>query len=157
MFNIEQLHHLWNHTLSTSAGETHVSINTSGCLIAFAGRDTGVYWCMVGQGISHHTDIMTPSNGNIFRVTGTLWGVPATGGFSSQRPVTRSFDVFFDLRLNKRLNKQSRRRWFETPLCSLWRHWNGSCWICLRKHENMFAFSIISQPWHGVGDLNHSV
>ena len=24
-----------------------------------------------------------------------------------QRPVTRSFDVFFDLRLNKQLNKQS--------------------------------------------------
>ena len=26
--------------------------------------------------------------------------------------------------LNKRLNKQSRRRWFETPSCSLWRHCN---------------------------------
>ena len=32
-----------------------------------------------------------------------------TGGFPSQRPVTRSFDVFFDLRLNKQLSKQSRR------------------------------------------------
>ena len=38
-----------------------------------------------------------------------------TGEFPSQRPVTRSFDVLFDLRLNKRLNKQSRRRWFEKP------------------------------------------
>ena len=47
---------------------------------------------------------------------------PVTGGFPSQRPVTRSFDVFFDLRLNKRLSKQSRCWWFETPLCSLWRH-----------------------------------
>ena len=49
-----------------------------------------------------------------------LWeGNPTvTGGFPSQRPVTRSFNVFFDLRLNKRLSKQSRRRWFET----LWRH-----------------------------------
>ena len=28
----------------------------------------------------------------------------------TQRPVTRSFDVFFDLGLNKRLNKHSRRR-----------------------------------------------
>ena len=36
---------------------------------------------------------------------------PVTGGFPSQRPVTRSFDVLFDL-----------RRWFETPLRSLWRH-----------------------------------
>ena len=32
---------------------------------------------------------------------------PVTGEFPSQRPVTRSFDVFFDLHLNKRLSKQS--------------------------------------------------
>ena len=31
-----------------------------------------------------------------------------------------STDVLFDLRLNKRLSKQSRRRWFETPLRFLW-------------------------------------
>ena len=30
---------------------------------------------------------------------------PVTGEFSTQRPVTRSFDVFFDLHLNKRLSK----------------------------------------------------
>ena len=30
---------------------------------------------------------------------------PVTGEFPSQKPVTRSFDVFFDLRLNKRLSK----------------------------------------------------
>ena len=47
-----------------------------------------------------------------------------TGEFPSQRPVTRSFDVFFDLHLNKRLRKQSRRRWFEAPSRSLWRHCN---------------------------------
>ena len=47
-----------------------------------------------------------------------------TGEFPTQRPVTRSFDVFFDLRLNKRLGKQSRRWWFETPSCSLWRRSN---------------------------------
>ena len=29
------------------------------------------------------------------------------GEFPAQRPVMRSFDVLFDLRLNKRLNKQS--------------------------------------------------
>ena len=39
-------------------------------------------------------------------------------------PVTRSFDVFFDLRLNKQLSKQSWGWWFETPSCSLWRHCN---------------------------------
>ena len=40
---------------------------------------------------------------------------PFTGESPSRRPVTWSFDVFFDLRLNKRLTKQSRRGWFETP------------------------------------------
>ena len=32
---------------------------------------------------------------------------PVPGEFPSQRPVTRIFDVFFDLRLNKRLSKQA--------------------------------------------------
>ena len=49
---------------------------------------------------------------------------PVTAGFPSQKPVPRSFDVFFDLCLNKRLSKQSRRRWFETPSRSLWRNCN---------------------------------
>ena len=42
---------------------------------------------------------------------------PVTGEFPAQRPLTRSFDVFFGLRLNKRLSKQS-LAWgwlFETP------------------------------------------
>ena len=47
-----------------------------------------------------------------------------TGDFPSLSPVTRSFDVFFDLRLNKRFSKQSRYRWFETPSRLLWRHCN---------------------------------
>ena len=51
-------------------------------------------------------------------------GAPVTGEFPSQRPVTRSFDVFFDLRLNKRLSNPSRRRRFETPWCSSWHHCN---------------------------------
>ena len=53
--------------------------------------------------------MMTPSNGNIFRVTGPFCGnSPVTGEFPSQRPVARSLNVFFDLRLNKLLSKQSR-------------------------------------------------
>ena len=39
--------------------------------------------------------------------------------------MTRSFDVFFDLRLYIRLSKQSWGWWFETPSRSLWRHCNG--------------------------------
>ena len=47
-----------------------------------------------------------------------------TDEFSSQRPVTRSFGDFFDLHLNKWLNKQSIPRWFETLSLSLWRRCN---------------------------------
>ena len=47
-----------------------------------------------------------------------------TGEFPSQRPVTRSFDVFFNPRLNKRLRKQSWVWWCETPPHPLWRHRN---------------------------------
>ena len=46
------------------------------------------------------------------------------GEFPAQRPVTRSFDVFLNLRLNKRLSKQSWGWWFETPSNPLWRHRN---------------------------------
>ena len=53
---------------------------------------------------------------------------PVPGEFPSQRPVTRGFDVLFDLHMNKRLSKQSRRWWFETPLHSLWRHHNRAMW-----------------------------
>ena len=51
---------------------------------------------------------------------------PVPGEFPAQRPVTRSFDVFFDLCLNKRLSKQSWRWWFETLSRPLWRHRNGN-------------------------------
>ena len=46
---------------------------------------------------------------------------PVTNEFPSQRPVTQSFDVFFDLRLNK---QQSWCWLFETPSRSLWCHHN---------------------------------
>ena len=71
------------------------------------------------------------SRENIFRVTYLCEGTPpVTGGFPSQRPVTRSFDVFFDPRLGKRLSKQSGRRWFETYSSSLWRHCNDRLFPC---------------------------
>ena len=44
------------------------------------------------------------------------------GEFAAQRLVTRSSDVFFDLRLTKRLSKQWWGLWFETPSRPLWRH-----------------------------------
>ena len=49
---------------------------------------------------------------------------PVTGEFPPQRPVTQSFDVYFDLRVNKRWSKQSWGWWFETPSFPLWRQSN---------------------------------
>ena len=49
---------------------------------------------------------------------------PVPGEFPTQRPVTRSFDVFFQLCLIKRLRKQSRGWWLETLSFPLWRHRN---------------------------------
>ena len=50
---------------------------------------------------------------------------PVPGEFPTQRPVTQSFDVFSDLRLNKWLSKQSWGWWFETLSRPLWRHCDG--------------------------------
>ena len=83
--------------------------------------------------------MMTSSNGSIFRVTGPLCGeFTGPGEFPTQRPVTWSFDVFFDLRLNKRLSKQPWGWWFETPSWSLWRQCNG------RKLSRMISGICIS-------------
>ena len=49
---------------------------------------------------------------------------PVPGEFPAQRPVTRSFDVFFDLHPNKRLSKQWWGWWFEMLSRPLWRHRN---------------------------------
>ena len=70
---------------------------------------------------------MMLSNVNISALLALCEGnPPVTGGFPSQSPVMRSFDVFFDMCRNKRLSKQSRRRWYETPSRSLWRHCNAA-------------------------------
>ena len=49
---------------------------------------------------------------------------PVTGELPAQRPVTRSFGVFFDMRPNKRLSKYSWGWWFKTSSRPLWRHNN---------------------------------
>ena len=78
------------------------------------------------HGYKCHLPMMTSSNRNICRVTGPLCGeFTGPGDFPAQKPVTRSFDVFFDLRPNKRLSKQPWGWWFETLSWSLWRHCNA--------------------------------
>ena len=80
---------------------------------------------------------------------------PVHGEFLTQRPVTRGFDVFFDLRLNKRLSGW----WLKTLSCSLWRqnnemssfcqnlrpwlHWKLSIWKLLLQ-----TVTHISSRWH---------
>ena len=61
---------------------------------------------------------------------------PVSGEFPAQRPVTRSFDVFYDICLNKRLSKQSWGWWFETPSSPLWRHCN-----------NLYLFRAVDWNW----------
>ena len=83
---------------------------------------------------------------------------PASGEFPTQRPVTRSFDVFFDLRLNKRLSKQSWGWWFETLSRPSWRQCNGFhiycqmlVWFvrCYRNPRNLlFIFSWRKPKFH---------
>ena len=77
---------------------------------------------------------------------------PVSGEFPAQRPVTRSFDVFFDLCPNKRLSKQSWGWWFETPSESLLRHrlavvvyiWCFVSWYNYLRHVTTLVFIIIS-------------
>ena len=92
-----------------------------------------ISWCqaisltILNVHLSWKLHMMTSSNGNIFRVTGHLCReFTGPGEFPAQRQVTRSFDVFFDLCLNKRLSKQSWGWWSETLSCPLWRHCNAS-------------------------------
>ena len=67
--------------------------------------------------------MMTSSNGNISALLAICAGTsPVRGEFPAQRPVGRSFDVLFDLRLNKQLSKQSWCWRFETLSRLLWRH-----------------------------------
>ena len=76
---------------------------------------------------------------------------PAIGEFPSQRPVTRSFDVFFDL--NKRSSKPSTSWWFEMTSRSLLRHSNAkpndSVWISSASDHDWFVkgCSNIVQIW----------
>ena len=88
---------------------------------------------------------------------------PITGGFPSESPMTRSFDVFFGVRLNKRLNKQLIHLWFQkvatvyakrcykgghlTPILEFRKLcWNPS-WCQLRIHHD---------KWQDIGRLFHS-
>ena len=115
--------------------------------------------------------MMTSSNGNIFHVSGHFCGnSPVPGEFPAQRPVTRSFNAFFDLRLNLRLNKQSHagdlrrhRAQYEVIVMSCEKHglqnsattkidawrlfiWNYMYWIRINAFIHVHTFGAFYQP-----------
>ena len=97
---------------------------------------------------------MTSSNGNIFRVTGNL-----RGEFTGHNPVTRSFDVFFDLGLNKRLSKQWRGWIFETLSRPFWRHCNAEYGKSIHQqiigcHKEGYQHIVPSQLWETIEHTN---
>ena len=82
-------------------------------------RHTGYKWSIHGHSWWRHQ--MEPFSALLALCVGNS---PVTGESPAQRPVTRSFHAFFDLRLNKRLSKHSWGWWFETLSRSLRRHSN---------------------------------
>ena len=68
---------------------------------------------------------------------------PVTGEFPLQRPVTRSFGVFFDLRLNERLSKQSWGWWFETHSRPIWHHSNDIVIVSDSHHKEQ----VLQEPF----------
>ena len=89
-------------------------------------------WCRNGNGMclnNKHDDVIKRNN---FPVTGPLcWEFTGHRWIPRTKPVTRSFDVFLGLRLNKRLSKQSRGWWFETPSHPSWRRRNERALLLL--------------------------
>ena len=77
-----------------------------------------------------------------------------TGEFPWQRPVTRNFDVFFYMCLNKRLSKQSWGWWLETSSHSIWRHRNAPTGKTVREIKkkrqrwNNFCSPYCVLLWH---------
>ena len=88
---------------------------------------SGLYmnWVKVLIRLANAVSVITTGKMNLYDAE---WLSTYNGGsqteFPAQRPVTRSFDVFFDLRPNKRLNKPLWGWRFETLSPPLWRHCN---------------------------------
>ena len=107
-------------------------------------------------------NMMTSWTGNIFALLDLCAEIsPITGEFPAERPVTRSCGVFFDLRLNKWLSKQSWGCWFVTPLGSLWRHCNEiTRYRCNNPNtccaDDMNKWNLYLYFYHSVTPVAHS-
>ena len=96
-----------------------------------------VFWFKFGT----RQTMMTSSNGSIFCVAG-CWpfvrGIYRSPVNSPHKSQWHGALMFFDLRLNKRFNKQSWGWWFETPPRSLWRHCNATRSYPMPGHFNQW-------------------
>ena len=90
-------------------------------------------------------DMMTSSSGNIFGLTSLLCGEFTCHRWIPRKKVSDAeLWFFFDLRLNKRLSKQSQGWWFETPPRSLWRHCNDTVWYIIGRTLVLYSRSCIT-------------
>ena len=131
-------HHMWLYGLSAIQKGGLIIYTNFRCMYIIA---LGTWWC---HQMDTFSELMALCVGNS----------PVTGEFPTQRPVMHNFDVFFDLRLNKRLSKQSWAWWFETPTCSLWCHCNVLTLIWYTQHfsgvnevANILTVYPIKCPW----------
>ena len=131
---IERTWNMWRHAINTH----NITWHAIDCV-----NHPWLLWCDNYSDTLLSISMVTSSNGNIFRVTGHL-----RGEFTAPRwiPYTRSFDVFFDLRLNKRLSKQWRGWWFETLTRPLWRHRNVKliAFLASSHHQNIAVWIILT-------------
>ena len=125
-----------------SPGQRQAIIWTNVGMLLIGPFDPAVDWTLRSklQWNCNRNSMMTSSNGSIYRVTGHLCG-EFTGEFPAQRTVTRSFDVFFDLSLNKLLSKQSSGWWFEMLLRPLWCHCNDTFNDSFKKMHLKMSFA----------------
>ena len=129
--------------------------------VNYSGAQTGIFKktyattmavnaCVLDECCCMHR-MMTSSNGNVFRaLTLCTWICE----FPSKRPVTRSFEVLFDLRVNKRLSKQSRDWWFETPSRSSWRHCYGHSNYQFLLSNLEQRSTVVRHRWNVLTDLS---
>ena len=87
--------------------------------------------------------MMTSSNGNIFRVTGSLYGNSPVN--SPHKCQWRGALIFLWTAPEQRLSKQSRRRWFKTPSRSSWRHCSVLNFSELLKQYHVHILQVLSQ------------
>ena len=114
--------------------------------LKFSGR-LGIAVCRVSEQLLIHDDVFK------WKHFPRYWPfVRGIHRIPAQRPVTGSFDVFFDLRLNKRLGKQSRGWWFETLSRPLWRHCNETLNVNFVSLRNIFKSN---QVYCYTNNINH--